>query len=120
MSAQVKQIPPINQTQPVDPNANVTFTITIGNAQIGSSLIVDSRNNIIAKGDKINVNLGRGSNLRGNFITVYTNVLDANNIDPNNGVIVVNSFSNRLNSFMYVETAPQGGLVSFTIRYNFI
>ncbi|WP_224995944.1 hypothetical protein [Cesiribacter sp. SM1] len=117
MPVPVKQVNPVTHTQAINTNSNVNLTVTIGNAQIGSSLVVDNANNVIAKGDKININLGPGGNLKGRSIIIYTNILDVNSID--NGVILVDHFAN-VNSFMYVDTAPQGGIVSFTRQYNFL
>ncbi|MBD0254482.1 MAG: hypothetical protein ICV83_02085 [Cytophagales bacterium] len=120
MPIEVKQVQESTVAHPVNPDEDVFLTVTIGNAQLGASLVVDGSGNTLAKGDIAKVNLGRGSSLLGTAITVFTNVLDVNDVDPNNGVVVVDHFTNVRNDYLYKDTAPQGGIVSFTKHYRFV
>ncbi len=120
MSVVVKEVPATSVVHPVNPAEDVILTVTIGNAQTGASLVVDGNRNTLAKGDIVKVNLGRGSALQGTTITIFTNVLDVNEVDPNNGVVVIDHFTNVRNDYFYTDTAPQGGVVTFTKHYSFV
>lgn len=120
MPIQVKKTTEIIKDHPVNPHQDVYLTVTIGNAQIGGSLVESNEGAQIGKGEIKNLFIGEGSQLIGSTITISTNVLDVNEIDPNNGVVLIDHFTNISENYMHVDTAPQGGVVSFIRKYTFI
>jgi hypothetical protein len=79
--------------QIISVNADVLLTITIGNAQIGGSLIQWTGSDaVVAKGAITNLNLGNGSTIKGKVLKIVTNVLDVNG--QTNGIVVTNFFHN--------------------------
>ena len=105
----------------VDKASDIYLDITIGNAQIGGSIVTFvSNTNIIGKGTISNLNLGLGQTLAGQTIQVVTNVLDVNSIT--NGIVVTNYFHNATPpTFSYNDTVDaDGDIFSLTTQYTFI
>ena len=103
-----------------DGSDNVILGITIGNAQIGGSVVkIKNTSTVIAKGDIQNLNLGSKATLAGKTITIFTNILDAN--DQTNGVVVTyffhacqpaaTTFSDKVDN--------DGDIFSFIVDFNF-
>jgi hypothetical protein len=99
---------------------HVILTITIGNDQIGGNLISDKTSGAtIAKGDITKLDLGKGSDLQGKTIEVYTNILDVNPQSKavvvtyffENGVPSVTSFADKVDN--------DGDIFSFITDFNF-
>jgi hypothetical protein len=111
--------PPVTVT--VDKTSNIFLDITIGNAQIGGSIVRFLGNtSLIGKGTINNLSLGLGQSLAGQSIQVVTNVLDVNNIT--NGVVITNYFHNAIPAtFPYNDTVDaDGDIYSLTTQYNFV
>lgn len=71
----------------------VFLTVSIGNAQIGGSVVRwKNKPGIIAKGEVTNLELGLGEEIRGKIVRITTNVLDVN--EQTNGVVVNHYFYN--------------------------
>lgn len=102
----------------INPEADVYLTITIGNAQIGGT-VVKYEDNILAKGKIKNLNLGRGSALSGRTILSYTNVLDVN--EQTNGVVITYYFHNCEPDVMTLsdKVDNHGDIFSFITYLNF-
>jgi len=76
-----------------DPNADVYLTITIGNAQIGGNVVRwKGSTEILGKGEISNLNLGKGSDVKGKTLEIITNILDVNS--STNGVVATYYFHN--------------------------
>jgi len=105
-----------------DPNVDVFLTITIGNAQIGASLVQWIGNPTILKKGKIsNLNLGKGADIinNANLLKITTNILDVN--PATNGIAVMYYFHNTnqptatFNDFV----ANDGDIFSFELEVDF-
>lgn len=108
-------------TVTVDKSADIYLDITIGNAQIGGSVVRFTGNpSVVGKGNITNLNLGLGQSLAGQTIQVVTNVLDVNSIT--NGIVVTNYFHNAVPAtFSYNDTVDSDGdIFSLTTQYTFI
>lgn len=71
---------------------HVILTVTIGNAQLGASIVtIKGDTNIIAKGDITKLDLGASSDLKGKTLNVLTNTLDTN--VASNAMITTYTFS---------------------------
>lgn len=103
-----------------DGTDTVILTITIGNAQIGGSVVKNkTTSTIIGKGEIQNLTLGTKAELKGKTITVTTNILDAN--EQTNGVVVtyffhacqppVTTFNDKVDN--------DGDIFSFIVDFNF-
>lgn len=119
MNIKQRTEPAVNVT--VDKTSDVYLDITIGNAQIGGSVVRFAGNtSIIAKGTISNLNLGLGQSLVGQTIQVVTNVLDVNSIT--NGIVITNYFHNaNPATFPYNDTVDNDGdIFSLTTQYTFV
>lgn len=120
MATEIKHPDPVVNSQPVKVTDDVILSILIGSGQIGGSIVQDENNKQLGKGTVTNLNLGKGSTLIGKSYKIITNVLDVNDEDIKNSVIVTHRFSNIKNNFRYTDNAPEAGVVSFEVTYNFI
>jgi hypothetical protein len=101
-------------------NADVFLTITIGNAQIGGSIIKwKDETDILNKGNISNLNLGKGSEIIGKTLEIFTNVLDVNT--QTNGIITSNYFhnTNELGKSFYDSVDNDGDVFSFEQEVKF-
>ena len=105
----------------VDRSRNVILTATIGNAQIGASVVrFKGSSNVLAKGEIKKCNLGIGSSLVGKKLVVISNILDSN--DLTNGVVVtyffeactplVTTFNDRVDN--------DGDIFSYIVEFTFV
>ncbi|RBL91648.1 hypothetical protein [Chitinophaga flava] len=104
----------------VIPGSDVILNISIGNAQIGASVIsLDGVNTPIAKGEIRNLQLGKADELKGRALHVITNVLDTNSLT--NGIVVTYSFSGCTPSVKLYqdEVITDGDIMSFLLDFNF-
>lgn len=121
METEIKEVPPVVESHTVIDLEDILLSITIGNAQIGGSQVADAQGNIIASGKITNLNLGKGSQLKGSFIKVNTNIIDINDADPSHRVVTTHRFSAEQKSFKYEDFATSAGsIVKFQITYNFV
>lgn len=98
----------------------VFFTVSIGNAQIGGSVVRwKNKQEVIAKGEVTNLELGLGEELRGKILRVTTNVLDVN--EQTNGVVVNHYFYNGKPAlFSFDERVNNDGdIFQLITEYNF-
>lgn len=99
---------------------DVLLTITVGNAQIGGSIVkwVDE-NTILKKGAIVNLNLGKGSEIIGKVLEITTNILDVNS--QTNGVVTTNYFHNtkKLSKSFSDTLDNDGDVFSLTQTINF-
>lgn len=120
MSIKTKKV---NFTTKIDnQNTDVFLAVTIGNAQIGASIVKwKNTTDIIKKGEISNLNLGNGANILNNRKTlqIRTNILDVN--PSTNGVVVTYYFHNATPSTLtlnnYVEN--EGDIFSFDLDVEF-
>ncbi len=100
-------------------NDEVFLTITIGNAQIGGSIIKFENSTNIGKGEIENLNLGKASDLVGKTLQASTNILDIN--QQTNGVAVTYFFSSCLPPAIsfFDKVDNDGDIFSFSIDFNF-
>ena len=100
-------------------NSDIFLTITVGNAQIGGSIVQFVDSPIIGKGDIENLNLGKGSELHGKALKVMTNILDVN--EQTNGVVVTYFFSSCTPPAIvfFDKVDNDGDIFSFDIEFNF-
>jgi hypothetical protein len=103
--------------------SRVFLTITIGNAQIGGS-VVQFKDAVqpLAKGKIIDLDLGPASGLAGRSLLIQTNVLDSNN--SINRMVFTHFFhdeqGNQLASFQIKdEVDNDGDILSSLATYNF-
>jgi hypothetical protein len=99
---------------------NVFLTITIGNAQIGGSVVrFKNSPTIIGKGEIKNLSLGLGSGLIGKVLKVTTNVLDVN--QQTNGIVVTYFFHNCAPVvIVFNDTVnSDGDILSYLVDFNF-
>ncbi|MCW3466921.1 hypothetical protein [Chitinophaga nivalis] len=104
----------------VIPASEVSLTITIGNAQIGASVVrSDANEQIIAKGDIRNLKLGKAEDIRGKTLKVTTNILDSNTLT--NGMVVTCYFEScKPNVVVFQdEVKSDGDILSFLLDFNF-
>ncbi|CAL1517511.1 hypothetical protein [Chitinophaga sp. MM2321] len=104
----------------VNAASDVILTISIGNAQIGASVVrFDKAANVLAKGEIRNLNLGNGGDLRGKVLKITTNILDANVLT--NGMVVTCYFEScKPNVVMYQDAVNvDGDIISFLLDFNF-
>lgn len=98
----------------------VVFSVTVGNGQIGSSLVTFNDDPaVIAKGVVTNLDLGPAAALKGKTLHVVTNVLDTNN--ATNGIVITNFFS-ACTPAATVDTDivdNDGDVYSLTTDFNF-
>ena len=119
MNIKPRTEPPVSVT--VDRTSDIFLDITIGNAQIGGSIVRFLNNpSIIGKGTINNLSLGLGQSLVGQTIQVVTNILDVNSVT--NGMVVTNFFHNATPAtFTYNDTVDaDGDIFSLTTQYNFV
>ncbi|MBS1563330.1 MAG: hypothetical protein JST39_03025 [Bacteroidetes bacterium] len=103
-----------------DGTDDVLVTITIGNAQIGASIVKNkSTGDILAKGEIQNLKLGSKKDLQGKTITITTNILDTN--DQTNGVVVTYFFHacNPPVTTFNDKVDNDGDIFSFIVDFNF-
>ena len=101
-------------------NLDVLLTITIGNAQIGGSIIKwKDETNILKKGKISNLNLGKGSEIIGKTLEVITNILDVNT--QTNGIVTTNYFhnTNELGKSFFDSVDNHGDAFSFEQEVKF-
>jgi len=103
-----------------DGTDNVILNITVGNAQLGGSLVQFEGNpTILAKGKVENLNLGTKASLQGKTLLVTTNIMDVN--DATNGVVVTYFFhacQPPVVTFNDIVDNP-GDIFSFNIQFKF-
>jgi len=103
-----------------DSNASVSLTITIGNAQIGGSIIRrKDTDEIIFKGAVEKLQLGLGSELKGKTLNIKTRVLDVN--DQTNGVVVTYFFQSCIPAATMFDdkVINEGDVFTFDVDFNF-
>ena len=103
-----------------DGTDNVILTITIGNAQIGGSVVkIKNTSTQLGKGEIENLRLGTKAELQGKTITVTTNILDVN--QATNGVVVTYFFhACRPPVVMFNDKVDNDGdIFSFVVDFNF-
>lgn len=104
----------------ITPGSDVILNISIGNAQIGASIVrFDKDSTLLAKGEIRNLELGKAEDLRGKVLKVTTNVLDTNSLT--NGIVVTYSFNAcKPNVILYQdEVLTDGDIISFLLEFNF-
>ncbi len=104
----------------VSRNENIMLTVTIGNAQIGASVMrLKGSSEVIAKGEIENLDLGMGSDLVGKTLKITTNILDMN--DQTNGIVVTYYFHNCTPPVVVFDDTVDndGDIFSFLIEVNF-
>lgn len=103
--------------------SQVFLTITIGNAQIGGSIVqFKDAAQPVAKGQIVDLNLGTGAGLDNSVLQVQTNVLDSN--DSINRIVFTHFFhdesGNQLASFQIKDQVDSDGdILSSLATYNF-
>jgi hypothetical protein len=103
-----------------DLEQDVLLTITFGNAQIGGNIITwDGDETIIKKGKVTNLNLGKGSVIKGKTLKIESNILDVNT--QTNGVVVTYYFNNATESAKTFDDKVDnhGDIFSLTLYVNF-
>jgi len=108
----------VNETDPI------VLSVTIGNAQIGGSVVrIGSKQ--IAKGEIHDLLLGSGAELIGEELTIITNVLDVN--PASNKISITHFFFNGTPPvFSYpfpgedMDVDDNGDVLSLTATYTFI
>ena len=98
----------------------IYFTISIGNAQIGGSVVRwKGDKEMLAKGEITNLDLGPGESIKGKTLKVTTNILDVN--EQTNGIVVNHYFYNGKPSlFTYSERVNNDGdIFQLVIEYIF-
>jgi hypothetical protein len=104
-----------------NPAVDVYLTVTIGNAQIGSSRIEwNDENRTFAKGEISNLKLGPDNVVENRTLDVTTTILDANL--ATNGAVVTYYFHNcETVTITLTDTIDiEGGIVSFISQINFV
>jgi hypothetical protein len=98
---------------------DVLLTITIGNAQIGGSIIRWEGEDILKKGAVSNLNLGKGSDIVGKTLEITTNILDVNT--QTNGIITTNYFHNTVEQVKFFSDSVDnhGDVFSFIQKVEF-
>ena len=102
-------------------NENVYLTVTIGNAQIGGSVIRwKNSNDIIGKGEILNLNLGKSIDIQDKTLEITTNTLDVNQLT--NGIVNTYYFHNTtIQSYTVTDIVDNhGDVFSLKIKVNFI
>jgi hypothetical protein len=102
------------------PDENALLTITIGNAQIGGSVVrFKNSAGIIGKGEIKNLQLGMGAELSGKTLKVTTNILDVN--EQTNGIVVTYFFSGCTPAVtvFHDTVANDGDIFSYLVDFNF-
>jgi len=112
----------INKQEQITANTpdSILLTITIGNAQIGGSVVRwKNSQEIIGKGEIKNLNLGTGTTLKGRVLKVTTNVLDVN--EQTNGIIINDYFYNSGKPLFTFEDRVNndGDILQLITEYNF-
>lgn len=116
----VKKLVKTNLVVKVGQKERIYFTISIGNAQVGGSVVRwKNSQEMLAKGEVTNLDLGLGEAIRGKTIRITTNVLDVN--EQTNGIIVNHYFYNGNPSlFSYGERVNNDGdILQLVTEYNF-
>jgi hypothetical protein len=109
------------QLKIVDPNSPVILTVTIGNAQIGGSVVFFKATPtvVIAKGEISKLPLGTGNQLKTKVLTVVTNILDSNISSRN--VVATYGISNCLPSITVFHDSvdKDGDIFSYHVEFTF-
>jgi len=116
----VKKLVKTNISVKVLLKQTVYFTVSIGNAQIGGSIVRWKNSQVsLAKGEITNLDLGPGEKIKGKILRVTTNVLDVN--EQTNGIIVSHYFYNGSPSlFSYEQRVnSDGDILQLVTEYNF-
>ncbi|MES2484342.1 MAG: hypothetical protein V4581_00100 [Bacteroidota bacterium] len=104
----------------LNPEAKVYLTITIGNAQIGGTLVKwnDTDGNL-GKGIIQNLYLGYGHEISGRNLDLFTNIIDVN--PQTNGVVVTYYFHNcdPVTFTLSDSVDNEGDIFSFRTHINF-
>jgi len=96
---------------------DVLLTVTIGNAQIGGSIVINKSSGLqIAKGEISNLVIGSDATLKGKALIITTRILDVN---PNtNGIVVTYFFGNATPvTLSYNDTVDNDGDI-FVLTLN--
>ena len=106
----------------VDQALDVILTITIGNAQIGGSVVYfkDAAGNIIGKGDISKLSIGSGNQLKGLVLSIDTNILDSN---PSSLGVVANYYFTNCTppSTMFHDSLDNpGDIFNYHIEFSFL
>ncbi len=101
-----------------DQQTHVILNVTIGNAQIGGSLVKwKHSSDILKKGKIVNLDLGNIASIKGKTLTIITNVLDDN--EQTNGVVVTYFFQNcNPAAKMFNDTVDADGDI-FQLKVDF-
>jgi hypothetical protein len=119
MSIKTKIQNPVDIT--VSDTELVKLSVTIGNAQIGGSIVqFDGDPKVLAKGDVDGLSLGQGIELRGKKLLVTTNVLDSNTSTMR--IAVKHQFENGrpAEARLSDKVDNSGDIFSWVTTYNFI
>ena len=111
--------PPVNLR--VNKNNDVLLTITIGNAQVGGSVVrYKGASEPIGKGEIKNLNLGNGGVINGKILKITTNVVDVNEFT--NGMVIAFFFHNATPvTFFYSDGVNNDGdIFSLQTEFNLI
>ena len=103
-----------------DPDQEIILTITIGNAQIGGSVVrYKNASTIIGKGEITNLQLGPGADIIEKTLKVTTNVLDVN--EQTNGIVVKYFFSGCTPAVTVFHDVVEndGDIFSFQVSFIF-
>ena len=99
---------------------NVLLTISIGNAQIGGSVVRFKNSSvIIGKGEIKNLKLGMSGELSGRTLKVTTNILDIN--EQTNGIVVTYFFNacTPAATVFHDTVDNDGDVFSYQVEFNF-
>jgi hypothetical protein len=118
--AQKKRTEPV-QTVTVKPDKNISLTVVIGNAQIGSSVVkFKGDDEILEKGVIKNLALGKGEEIVGRTLRVVTRVLDSNS--STNKIVVTHKLENGTpKTFEYEDdVAANQDVFTLVTDYKFV
>ena len=116
----VKKITKTDISVKVNLETPILLTVTIGNAQIGGSVARWKNNqNILAKGEIKNLNLGLGFDIKGKTLKITTNVLDVNEVT--NGIVINHYFYNGTPALYTCEDKVEkdGDILQLITEYTF-
>jgi hypothetical protein len=104
----------------IEDNSDVILNITIGNAQIGGSLIRwKNENTNLGKGKITHLTLGRGSVIKGKTLEILTNLVD---INEQTNKLIVTYFLQNVTDPVYTlidQFENEGAHFSFSLSITF-
>jgi hypothetical protein len=122
------EVKPVNQGPfdiAINESDHIVLSVTIGNAQIGGNVVLIN-NKQIGKGEIKHFDLGLGSDLIGDTLTIFTNVLDVN---PGSNRISITHFFFNGNPTVFsfpplakkeMEVDNDGDVLSLNATYQFV